>query len=68
MSQATANACPTKELHGTHSINGNHQQHSGRRVVTDCSREASADPDSSRRTPHKAELGFGRATTSEDRQ
>ena len=32
-----------KELHGTYSINGDHQQCSGRRVATDCSRETSAD-------------------------
>ena len=68
VSQATANTPPTKELHGTHLINGNHQQRSGRRAVSNYSREASADPDSGCRTPHKAESGFGRAATLEDRQ
>ena len=32
-----------KELHGTYSINGDHQQRSGRRAATICSRETSAD-------------------------
>ena len=40
-------------MHSTYSINGNHQQRSGGRTATDCSRETSADSNRGRGTPHQ---------------
>ena len=56
-----------KKLHGTYSINGDHQQRLGRRAVTDCSRKTSADFNRSRGMPHQEKPDFGRTTTPEGR-
>ena len=55
-----------KELHSTHSLNGNHQQHLGRRAATHCFGEAIPNPYSSSGTSHQTKLGLRRTATAEE--
>ena len=41
-----------KELHGTYPLDGNHQQHSGRRAMTYCPGETGPNPYSDSGAPH----------------
>ena len=57
-----------KELHSTHSLNGNHQQHLGRRAATHCFGEAIPNPYSSSGTSHQTESRPKREVTPEERR
>ena len=62
------NASRTKELHGTYSLDGDHQQRSGRRTTRNCPRETSLDSRRCRGMLHQAKPGSGRATELKERK